>query len=241
MTGTQNHATPAAARVVITGACGNLGRAVAKRFAADGALLVLLDRDAGPLQALRATDHRRQLTLAADLTDAAAVATAIDAAVRDFGGIDVLCNLAGGFQMGPAVHETTDASWDFLMDLNVRSLLHTARAVVPHMLRHGQGHIVHVGAAAALRGGAGMGAYAASKSAVARITESMSAELRDAGIHVNCVQPSILDTPENRAAMPKADASRWVAPQDLAEVVAFLCSPQARSVHGACIPVMGRC
>jgi len=229
----------AAPRILVTGACGNLGRAVTRRFAAEGARLVLLDREAPALQALRAEDHAHQLTLAADLTDAAAVQAAVDAAAEAHGGIDVLCNLAGGFRMGPPVHQTSGADWDFLMDLNVRSLLHTARAVVPRMLEAGGGHIVNVGAAGAARGAAGMGAYAAAKTAVARLTESMAAELHAGGIHVNCVQPTILDTPENRAAMPGADASRWVRLEDLAEVVAFLCSPAARAIQGACIPVAG--
>jgi NAD(P)-dependent dehydrogenase (short-subunit alcohol dehydrogenase family) len=125
------------------------------------------------------------------------------------------------------------------MDLNARSILHTARAVVPHMLAAGQGCIVNVGAAGAARGGAAMGAYAASKSAVARLTESMSAELRERGVRVNCVLPTIIDTPENRAAMPKANPALWVAPADLANVIAFLASDAARAVHGASIPVAG--
>jgi len=167
------------------------------------------------------------------------VAAAVERITRRIGPIGVLCNVAGGFRMGEAVHETSDATWDFLLDLNVRSVLHTARAVVPGMLAAGGGAIINVGAAAALRGGAMMGAYAASKSAVARLTESMASELRERGINVNCVLPTILDTPPNRADMPKADPSRWVAPADLAAVIAFLASPAASAVHGASIPVSG--
>jgi NAD(P)-dependent dehydrogenase (short-subunit alcohol dehydrogenase family) len=107
------------------------------------------------------------------------------------------------------------------------------------MLAAGGGRIVNVAAGAALRGGARMGAYAAAKSAVIRLTESMSAELKDRGINVNCVMPSIIDTPQNRAAMPDADASRWVAPEALAEVMLFLASDRARAIHGAAIPVTG--
>jgi len=223
------------ARVVfITGAAGNLGRAVADAFRRQDASLVLLDR----------TTHGggaddRVLRVVADLADAAAVQSAADAAIGRFGRIDLLCNLAGGFRMGEAVHETRDATWDFLLDLNARSIVHTARAVVPHMLAAGQGCIVNVGAAGAARGGAAMGAYAASKSAVARLTESMAAELRERGIRVNCVLPTTLDTPENRAAMSGADPSRWVAPADLANVIVFLASEGARAIHGASIPVSG--
>jgi NAD(P)-dependent dehydrogenase (short-subunit alcohol dehydrogenase family) len=118
-------------------------------------------------------------------------------------------------------------------------VLHTARAVVPAMLAAGGGRIVNVGAGAAGKGGAHMGAYAASKSAVARLTESMAAELREKGIHVNCVLPSIIDTPENRKDMPEADPSRWVSPQSLAGVIAFLASDAARDIHGASVPVTG--
>jgi NAD(P)-dependent dehydrogenase (short-subunit alcohol dehydrogenase family) len=113
----------------------------------------------------------------------------------------------------------------------------TARAVVPRMLAQGEGWIVNVAAGAAMHGSAGMGAYAASKSAVLRITESMSAELRDRGIHVNCVLPSIVDTPRNREDMPAADFTRWVGPDALADIIAFLASPAARALHGACVPV----
>ncbi len=225
--------------ILITGACGNLGRAVAQAFSRRGANLVLLDRDATLLAKAFGGDSPTQLCLAADLMDAAAVQAAADQAHTHFGRIDVLCNLAGGFRMGQAVHETTDGTWDFLMGLNARSLLHTARAVVPGMLAAGHGKIVNVGAGAAARGAAQMGAYSASKSVVARLTESMAAELREKGINVNCVLPSIIDTPENRKDMPNADPSRWVAPAQLADVIVFLASDGAGAIHGASIPVAG--
>ena len=225
--------------VFITGACGNLGRAVADLFTQRGANLVLLDRDATLLAKVFGADDARRLLLAADLMDPAAVAGAADQARARFGRIDVLCNLAGGFRMGEAVHETTDKTWDFLMGLNARSLLNTSRAIVPGMLAAGGGKIINIGAGAAARGGAQMGAYSASKSVVARLTESMATELREKGINVNCVLPSIIDTPENRKDMPKADPARWVAPSQLAEVIAFLASDAASAIHGASIPVVG--
>ncbi|MDO9293526.1 MAG: SDR family oxidoreductase, partial [Hydrogenophaga sp.] len=144
---------------------------------------------------------------------------------------------AGGFRMGEAVHDTTAQTLDFLLDLNVRALMPIAASVVPRMVAGGGGQIVTVGAMGALKGGAQMGAYAASKSALMRLTESMSAELKVQGINVNCVMPSIIDTPENRAAMPDADPSQWVAPEALADVMLFLASDAARAIHGACIPV----
>jgi NAD(P)-dependent dehydrogenase (short-subunit alcohol dehydrogenase family) len=167
------------------------------------------------------------------------VQAAVDQAIGRFGRIDVLCNLAGAFRMGSPVHETSAEDWNFLVDVNARSLLNTARAVVPRMLAAGGGRIVNVGAYAAQKGAANMGAYVASKSAVIRLTEAMAAELRSHNINVNCVLPTTLDTPENRAAMPQADPRRWVAPEDLAEAIAFLASDAARAVHGAALPVTG--
>jgi NAD(P)-dependent dehydrogenase (short-subunit alcohol dehydrogenase family) len=174
-----------------------------------------------------------------DLGDRKALEVLCDQTLATFGRIDALCNIAGGFHMGEDVHETLEGTWRHMIDLNAGSLLNACGAVVPHMLAAGGGRIVNVAAGAALRGGARMGAYAAAKSAVIRLTESMSAELKDRGINVNCVVPSIIDTPQNRAAMPDADASRWVAPEALAEVMLFLASDRARAIHGAGIPVSG--
>ena len=213
--------------VMVTGAAGNLGRAVAAAFRELGATLVLLDVKA------------EGSIISTDLRDPASVQQAVDRALQRHRRIDVLCNIAGGFRMGPTLHETPESDWDFLFDLNAKSVLHTTRAVVPAMLRNGSGKIVNVGAFAAQKGVAAMGAYVASKSAVIRITETMAAELREKNINVNCVLPTIIDTPENRAAMPKADARRWVAPQDLAAVIVFLASDAARAIHGAAIPVTG--
>jgi NAD(P)-dependent dehydrogenase (short-subunit alcohol dehydrogenase family) len=225
--------------VVITGAAGNLGRAVAAAFASRGANLALLDRSEELLRRAYGSGDERRLLAAVDLLDAAQLAAVVERTLARYGRIDVLCNLAGGFRMGEAVHETTDATWDFLMDLNARTLLNTVRAIVPQMLAAGRGSIVNVGAAAALKGAARMGAYVAAKSAVIRLTEAMAAELRERNINVNCVLPTIIDTPENRAAMPDADPARWVAPADLANVIAFLASDAARAIHGAALPVTG--
>lgn len=220
--------------VMITGASGNLGRAVAAEFGRRGASLVLVERARRDLQ-----ESEKTLIVEADLLDAAAVERAVDQALQRFGRLHALCNLAGGFRMGPPVHETPERDWTFLLDLNARTVLNTARAVVPRMLEAGGGAIVNVGAYAAQRGAARMGAYTASKSATIRLTEAMSAELRERNINVNCVLPTILDTPENRSAMPGADPRRWVAPQDLARVIAFLASDAARAIHGAALPVTG--
>ncbi|MCC7217202.1 MAG: SDR family NAD(P)-dependent oxidoreductase [Burkholderiales bacterium] len=225
--------------VLITGASGNLGRAVAAAFAARGANLALLDRNRAHLDAAFGGESDRRMLIAADLLDAGEVEAAVASVAARFGRIDALANIAGGFRMGTPVHATSDADWNFLFDLNARTVLHAARAVVPRMLAAGRGRIVNVGAFAAQKGAADMGAYVAAKSAVIRLTETMAAELRDKGINVNCVLPTIIDTPENRKAMPDADPARWVAPTDLANVIAFLASDAARAVHGAAVPVTG--
>jgi NAD(P)-dependent dehydrogenase (short-subunit alcohol dehydrogenase family) len=225
--------------VVITGAAGNLGRAVAEAFAARGANLVLVDLKNEALQRVFGDGDSRRLLAAANLLDQAQLDAMAMQAVERFGRIDVLANLAGGFRMGEPVHATTDTTWKFLLDINAGTLLHAVRAVVPRMLAQGGGRIINVGAYAAQKGAAQMGAYIAAKSAVIRLTETLAAELRDKKINVNCVLPTIIDTPENRAAMPDADPGRWVAPADLASVIVFLASDDARAIHGAALPVTG--
>ncbi len=225
--------------VVVTGAAGNLGRAVANAFAALGANVVLIDLKHEALETVYGLENAQRLFAATNLLEQAQVNQAAAAAMQRFGSIDVLCNLAGGFRMGEAVHDSTDQNWDFLFNINSRTLLHTTRAIVPHMLQAGGGKIINVGAFAAQKGQAQMGVYTAAKSVVIRLTESMAAELRTKNINVNCVLPTVLDTPENRAAMPDADPANWVAPEALADVIVFLASDAARAVHGAALPVTG--
>jgi NAD(P)-dependent dehydrogenase (short-subunit alcohol dehydrogenase family) len=222
---------------VVTGAAGNLGHAVAKAFAAHGAALILVDHNDDTLHSAYGEANGRRALVRADLLDASSVARALGDG--RFARIDILCNIAGGFSMGQPVHQTSEDTWDLMLGLNARSVINTARAVVPGMIAAGYGKIVNIAALAGLAGKANMGAYSASKSALMRLTESMSAELRDKGINVNCILPSIIDTPQNRAAMPGADPRRWVAPEALAEVVMFLASERARAIHGAAIPVNG--
>ena len=228
--------------VIVTGAAGNLGRAVARAFLTAGALLVLVDRSADRLPRLfpqleGSEDHF--LATSVDLTDVEAVEGMVREAIRRFGRVDVLVNAAGGWRGGTNVHETELDTWDYLLDLNVRTVLIASRAVIPHMLEQGGGRIVNVAASAGLKGTARNGAYSAAKSAVIRLTESMAAELKKQDINVNCVLPNTIDTPQNRAAMPKADHGRWVEPEAIAEVILFLASDAARAVQGAVIPVYG--
>jgi NAD(P)-dependent dehydrogenase (short-subunit alcohol dehydrogenase family) len=224
---------------MITGAAGNLGKAVAKVFSNAGDTLALFDSDGDRLRAVHGADSARQMLAGVDLLDRIALESAVAEIVRRFGGIDVLCNIAGGFAMGPAVHEIDDDHWTGMFRINALTVIATARAVVPRMLAAGGGKIINISAGSAMSGKAHMSAYCAAKASVLRLTESMSSELREKGINVNCVLPSIIDTPQNRAAMPKADPRRWVAPEALADVIAFLASDAARAIHGAALPVSG--
>jgi NAD(P)-dependent dehydrogenase (short-subunit alcohol dehydrogenase family) len=225
--------------VLVTGAAGNLGRVVANAFAERGANLVLVDLRRESLERAFGAEDERRLLAPTNLLDQEQVHATVKKAIQRFKRIDVLCNLAGGFRMGQPVYETSDETWNFLFDINARTVLHTVRAVVPGMIENGGGKIINVGAYAAQKGVAQMGAYVAAKSAVIRLTEAMAAELREKNINVNCVLPTVIDTPENRAAMPNADPGRWVAPADLAKTIVFLASDGARAIHGAALPVTG--
>lgn len=214
--------------IIVTGAAGILGAAVAGRAKALGATVELIDVVPGFTSTLGRTHT-------VDLTDGAAVSRCI-AAIGPFDGV---ANIAGGFDMGPAVHTTDDKLWNTLFDINVTTLRRMLSATVPVLVSRGRGSIVNVGALGALKGTGNMGAYTAAKSTVMRLTEALSDEVRSQGVNVNAVLPSLIDTPRNRADMPGADHSQWVSPEALADVVCFLLSPAARAVHGALIPVRG--
>jgi NAD(P)-dependent dehydrogenase (short-subunit alcohol dehydrogenase family) len=162
----------------------------------------------------------------------------MDVTATRFGGIDVLVNVAGGFRWETLADGDVE-TWDQLYAMNLRTAVVCCKTVLPAMLARGGGRIVNIGAAAAARAGAGMGAYTASKAGVQRLTESLSEELKDRGITVNAILPGTIDTPRNRADMPDADFTRWVAPQTIAGVIVFLASEAAGAVTGASIPVLG--
>jgi NAD(P)-dependent dehydrogenase (short-subunit alcohol dehydrogenase family) len=229
--------------VVITGAAGNLGVAVARAFQSAGARLTLVDRAKDRLRQIfpdLADSPHYFFAHSVDLNDADVVKRMADETAERFGRIDALINTAGGYRAGTPLHETPLADWDFLFNLNARSVFTACRAVVPHLLRQGSGRIVNIASRAALSGDANAAVYSASKSAVVRLTESLAAELKDAGINVNCILPGMINTPPNRQAMPRADHSRWVEPEALADVIMFLASDAARAIHGAALPVYGR-
>jgi NAD(P)-dependent dehydrogenase (short-subunit alcohol dehydrogenase family) len=228
--------------VLVTGAAGNLGTAVAEAFGTRGARLALLDRSAERLEAVARSLALppNAMLLPTDLTERRSVDAAVAAVLEQFGVLDVVANIAGGFTMGPPLHETPDEDLEFMLDLNVRSLFNVCRAAVPAMLKGGGGRIVNVSARAAREGKARMGPYCASKAAVITLSETLAAEHRLNGINVNCILPGTIDTPQNRASMPDADHSRWVTPGALADVVVFLASHAARAISGAAIPVYGQ-
>jgi len=220
--------------IVVTGASGALGKVVAETALARGARVAGVDY-AASLTA--ATDSRIELG-GVDLSDAAAAKNAIDAAVAHFGRLDALVNIAGGFAF-ETVADGDPKTWQRMYALNVLTALNASRSAVPHLVTSGAGRIVNVGAMGALQAGSGMGAYAASKAGVHRLTEALAAEWKGR-ITVNAVLPSIIDTPANRASMPRADFAKWVTPQELAEVILFLVSDAASAVTGALLPVSGR-
>jgi NAD(P)-dependent dehydrogenase (short-subunit alcohol dehydrogenase family) len=227
---------------IVTGAGGNLGRAVALAFAEQGAKLALVDRNADALTAVQEQlpAGSDSLTLPTNLIRPDSVADMVQRVLGRFGQIDILANIAGGFTMGPPLHETEDQDWDFMLDLNARTVFNCCRAVIPHMLDRGDGRIVNVSARAAREGKGHMAPYCASKAAVITLTESLAAEHKQDSINVNCILPGTIDTPQNREAMPNADHGTWVPPEALADVILFLASPAARCVTGAAIPVYGR-
>jgi NAD(P)-dependent dehydrogenase (short-subunit alcohol dehydrogenase family) len=227
--------------MIVTGAAGNLGRATAARLANEGVNLVCVDRTAEALNAMVQTlpANANVLTFAsADLSSPAVAQAMVEAAVDSFGGVDALINTVGGFATGPVSNDALD-QWDLMMNLNARVALITSIAVLPAMQAARYGRIVHIAAAPGLKAGANQAAYAASKAAVLRLTESIAAEHRANRITANCILPGTIDTPQNRAAMPDAKVSDWVSPDSIARLIAFLVSAEAAVVSGAAIPATG--
>jgi NAD(P)-dependent dehydrogenase (short-subunit alcohol dehydrogenase family) len=221
--------------VAVTGGFGALGQAVAKKLAEAGAKVALVDYVPAPVGQAAGALHFGGV----DLAEAQAATSSMQRIVEAAGRLDGLVNVAGGFRFDKLESGTLE-NWDLLYRINVRTAVSSCKAALPHLLASGRGRIVNIGALGAVKAGAGMGPYAASKSAVARLTEALADELKDRGVTVNAILPSIIDTPANRLDMPDADFSRWVAPSAIAEVIAFLLSDAAAAVTGALIPVAGR-
>ena len=219
--------------VAITGGHGVLGKAVVEAALTQGLKVAIIDHARG-----HAAPEGVLEVGGIDLTDPAAAKTAIEAVVAHFGRLDALLNIAGGFVWQGV--EGGDDEWGRMFALNLTTALNASRAALPHLKASLEGRIINVGANGALKAAHGMGAYAASKSAVHRLTEALAEELKSTSVTVNAVLPSIIDTAANRADMPDADPAKWVAPADLAATILFLASPQARAITGALLPVTGR-
>ncbi|MCA1432717.1 SDR family oxidoreductase [Bradyrhizobium sp. BRP20] len=220
--------------LIVTGARGALGKVVAETALVRGARVAGIDH--APSQTAASADH---IDIGGvDLSDPAQARTAVDAAAKHFGRLDALINIAGGFAF-ETVGDGDIATWQRMHALDVLTALNASRAALPHLAKSTAGRIVNIGAMGALQAGNGMGPYAASKAGVHRLTEALANEWKGE-VTVNAVLPSIIDTAANRADMPKADFSKWVTPQELAEVILFLANDAASGVTGALIPVGGR-
>ena len=222
--------------VVITGAFGNLGVAVGESVARQGAKLALIDR---VMPAANPADDDVLRIGGVNLSAVAEAESAIAKTVSHFGRLDALINIAGTFRWETLEDGSLD-TWDFLYNVNLKTAVATSKAALPHLLQN-RGRIVNIGAGVAVtKAGAGMGPYAASKAGVIKLTETLSEEVKDRGMTVNAILPSVIDTPQNRTDMPNADFSRWVSPSAIAEVIVFLLSDEAQAITGAAIPVSGR-
>ncbi|MCI0747957.1 MAG: SDR family oxidoreductase [Verrucomicrobia subdivision 3 bacterium] len=229
--------------VIITGAVGNLGAATARAFQLARERTVLVDRSQEKLQTTfsdvaGSADH--WLAGGVDLSEPASLAKLVDDTLSRFGRIDTLVHTVGAWRGGKPVHETDLADWDFLFSVNLRTTLLCCRAVIPHMLKQARGRIINIASRDGLKGSAGYAAYSASKSAVLRLTESLAEEVKASNVNVNCILPSTIDTPQNRAAQPDADFSKWVEPSAIADVILFLASDAARAINGVALPVYGK-
>jgi len=228
-----NEQVLAGRRVVVTGGLGALGRCVGAVLASRGASVALVDRAPQSL-----VEGVTVVIGDTDLTDPASAEAAMKVAVSSLGGIDALVNVAGGFRWEKFEGGRIE-TWEHMFAMNVRTAVIACQLAIPHLLQAKAACIVNVGSLGAVKADVGMGAYAASKSGVVRLTETLAEEFKPRGLRVNAVLPGVLDTPVNRADMPDADFSRWVSLEALARVIAFLLTDDAAAVTGACIPVMG--
>jgi NAD(P)-dependent dehydrogenase (short-subunit alcohol dehydrogenase family) len=228
---------------VVTGGTGGLGSSVTRRLAQEGASVHVTWIAAKEAEALQVSLGEFSSSCAlheVDVLDEKSVTQFVADVIVTEGQIDGLCNLVGGYFGGMSVVDTDLDRWDFLLNLNTRSVLTMCKHIVPHMQAARSGKVVNVSARRALQGVAGLSAYAAAKAGVLRLTESLAAEVIADNIQVNAILPSTIDTLQNREASPDSDPSDWVSPDDIADVVTFLCGPESGIITGASIPVYGR-
>jgi NAD(P)-dependent dehydrogenase (short-subunit alcohol dehydrogenase family) len=228
---------------LIAGGTGALGRAVATAFACEGARITVTYRHQQEFDAFISqskTDGYEATGVMVDATDPAGVARMVEDILAKRGALDILVNTIGAYHGGKRVWEEDPSAFEQMMSLNLKTGFALARAVIPAMIRQNRGWIVNVASRAAYGASPGAALYAASKAGALALFDSLAEEVKPYPISVNSVVPSIFDTPANRQAMPKADYTNWPKPEEIADVILFLCSPQARIVHGAAIPVYGR-
>ena len=224
--------------VLVTGAAGALGSAVAEAFDAAGATVGVADIvDPEDDEADISVDLSRVDYYQGDFTDEEVVEAVVEAVVEEHGRLDALCNVAGTWRGGTPIDETEADTFDFLFDLNLKTMFLASKHALPH-LRETDGAIVSVSARSSLEGGEGDGIYRASKAGVRLLTETI-AEENLGSVRANAIMPSVIDTPQNREMMPDSDHSKWADPADIADVVLFLCSEEAGVTSGAAVPVYG--
>jgi NAD(P)-dependent dehydrogenase (short-subunit alcohol dehydrogenase family) len=239
----ESNATMKPGVVLVAGGTGGLGRAVSLAFLATGARVVVTYRRPEEFDALKnaAADNASRLEgqSVVDVTDEREVGTLVEGIVARHGRLDAMVNTVGGYAGGVRLWELDTKVFDQMLALNLRSGYALSRAAVRAMLKQGGGAIVNIAAKAAVDHAGGAAAYAASKAAAVAMIDSLAEDLKGTGVRVNSVLPSIIDTDANRQAMPKADFAKWPKPEDIARVVVFLCSDDAKVIHGASVPVFG--
>jgi NAD(P)-dependent dehydrogenase (short-subunit alcohol dehydrogenase family) len=228
--------------VLVAGGTGGLGRAVSLAFLREGAELIVTyrnDREFADLKSVVGANASRLVGRPVDVTDETAVQQLIEGIGAEYKRLDVLVNTVGGYVGGIKLWELDARVLDQMLALNLRSGFLLSREAAKAMLQRGEGAIVNVASKAALDHGVGVAAYAASKAAAVALLDSLAADLKGSGVRVNSILPSIIDTEVNRKAMPGADFAKWPKPEDIARVILFLCSDDAKVIHGAAIPVYG--
>jgi NAD(P)-dependent dehydrogenase (short-subunit alcohol dehydrogenase family) len=227
--------------VLVAGGTGGLGRAVSLAFLLEGAQVIVTYRKEEEFNSLRSAAAPSSLLEghAVDVTDEHAVAALVAAVVAKHGRLDAVVNTIGGYAGGIKLWDLETRVFDAMQLLNLRAGFVLARAVMPTMLKQRHGAFVNVAAKAAIDHASGAAAYAASKAAAVALVDSLAADAKGTGVRVNSILPSIIDTPVNRQAMPGSDFAAWPKPEDIANVILFLCSDAAKTIHGAAVPVFG--
>ena len=228
--------------VLITGGTGALGRQISLSFLKSNAAVSIThvtDKEIQQLESTLGDLMKNVVLIKADIGDESQIKNLVSDVVKKYGRIDILINVVGGYLGGKKVTEMTEKEWDLMMNLNLKTAFLISKHVVEQMVKQGSGKVVHVAARLGLKGIAGNSAYGASKSGLIRLVESLSDEVKDKNINVNCIMPSIIDTGANRKDMPDADFSKWVKPSEIARVMLFLASDDSKPIHGAAIPVYG--